>query len=246
MSFDEAALARARERVAGAERILVLSGAGLSAESGLDTFRGAGGLWRNHRATDLATPEAFARDPDLVWAFYEARRAAAFDVEPNPGHHALALLEERLGDGLLHLTQNVDGLIAAAGARRALEIHGSLRQVRCSRGCSEPFEDLRRPFPHPAVCDGCGSLLRPAVVWFGEGLDPDHLDRGFAFGARAEVVLVVGTSGQVEPAASLAREAARHGAALIDVNPEPSLLASHATEVLTGPAGAVLPRLIAT
>jgi NAD-dependent deacetylase len=157
-----------RGALAQARRVVVLTGAGISAESGVPTFRGADGLWRNLRATDLATPEAFARDPALVWEFYNWRRELLGQLSPNAAHRALVALEQRVPDFWL-ITQNIDGLHHAAGSRRVLELHGNIWRLRCT-GCGRMTED-RQPLPARPICRACGQLLRPHVVWFGESLD---------------------------------------------------------------------------
>ena len=239
-----AALDRATELLRGAERVAVLTGAGVSAESGLATFRGAGGLWEGHRVEDVATPDAFRRDPQLVWRFYNARRAGVRTAQPNAGHLALVRLEERFdGDRFTLATQNVDGLHQAAGSRRVFEVHGSLRRVRCT-GCGavedrgvEPLDDL----PH---CAACGALLRPAVVWFNEAL-PEEVWAEAERAARAcQGFLVVGTSAVVYPAADLVRLARLNRAKVIEVNLTHTPASQHADVTLCGPAGQVLPELV--
>ncbi len=194
-------------------RVLVLTGAGVSAESGVPTFRGMNGLWDGHRVEEVASPEGFAADPQLVWKFYSLRREGAAKVQPNPGHVALAELEQRLGDRFLLATQNVDGLHARAGSRRMLAIHGELFQSRCEK-CNVPFEDARTYFEAPLPrCGKCQGAIRPHIVWFGETLDPSHLDQVGEFIGEAGkrlVFVAVGTSGQVFPAAGLV-DAARSG-----------------------------------
>src|SRR5438105_3006312 len=165
------ALDQAAGLVRAAQRVAVLSGAGISAESGLATFRGSGGLWEGQRVEDVATPRAFQRDPVLVWRFYNLRRANLATVQPNPGHHALVELENRLGANFTLVTQNVDGLHQAAGSRNVLEIHGAIRRVRCV-GCQRVTDRGVEALPDMPRCD-CGSLLRPDVVWFEEALPED-------------------------------------------------------------------------
>ena len=171
-----------RLRIDGDTRLLVLTGAGVSAESGVPTFRDANGLWESHPVEKVATPEGFEEDPRLVWRFYSERRGKAKGVKPNPGHLALAEAEARMGDRFLLVTQNVDGLHRRAGSLRLVEIHGSLFETRCSLCHREPFPDDREYLGDPPPCDECaergrGGLLRPAVVWFGELLDPMRLHR---------------------------------------------------------------------
>ena len=235
-------IAQAREALAAARRVAVLSGAGISAESGVPTFRGPGGLWQNHRPEDLATPEAFARDPELVWRWYNWRRGLIAACRPNPAHHALAALEGR-GVELTLITQNVDGLHRLAGSHNLLEIHGSIWRVRCT-SCAHAGEDRDPDLPAPPACPQCGGLLRPDVVWFGESLDPDLLARAWGAAERAEVMLVVGTSAVVQPAASLAEVAGRAGATVIEVNLEPTPNTGRVDISLLGPAGEILPRLV--
>jgi NAD-dependent deacetylase len=193
--------------------IAILTGAGISAESGIPTFRGAAGLWNNYRAEDLATPEAFARDPELVWKWYEWRRGLIREAEPNRAHRALADLEQRVASTVL-VTQNVDGLHRRAGSRSILELHGSLFRTRCTR------EESIRERPDaleiiPPQCD-CGALLRPDVVWFGEALDHRILASASVAVAAADLLLIIGTSALVYPAAGLIN-LLRHGSA-IEIN----------------------------
>ena len=196
-----AALERARSLLERAERIVVLTGAGVSAESGVPTFRGAGGLWKSHRPEDLATPEAFARDPRLVWEWYAWRRGLVARCAPNAAHLALACLALRRPGALL-VTQNVDGLHEAAGSR-AVELHGSIWRLRCA-GCGAVAPDRAVPLkPLPPRC-ACGGLKRPDVVWFGESLPEAELGRALDAARSCDLMIVAGTSGIVHPAASLA------------------------------------------
>ncbi|MEW5765455.1 MAG: SIR2 family NAD-dependent protein deacylase [Acidobacteriota bacterium] len=220
--------------------LAVLTGAGISAESGIATFRGSGGLWNHAPIEEVATPQGFARDPRRVWEFYEARRRQASSCRPNPGHLGLARLEAALGpDRFTLITQNVDGLHRAAGSRNVLEIHGSLWRIRCV-GCGKEREDRTVPFAFlPPRC-ACGSLLRPAVVWFGEYLPEDVFGKAVAAAEASALFLVVGTSAQVEPAASLARIASRSGAAVWEVNPEETPLTALSDRSWRSGAGAVM------
>ena len=201
-----------------ARRIAVLSGAGISAESGIPTFRDAlTGLWARFNPEELATPEAFERNPALVWDWYAERRARVATCAPNPGHRALAELERRTPDFLL-ITQNVDGLHEAAGSRKMVELHGNIRRVRCSRDCG-----LVETWPgdeRPPRCSRCGAFLRPDVVWFGEMLPQQEFARASLAARTAELFFSIGTSNLVEPAASLAWLAHEHGATVVIVNPE--------------------------
>ncbi|HEX4823463.1 MAG TPA: NAD-dependent deacylase [Candidatus Polarisedimenticolaceae bacterium] len=223
--------------------LLVLTGAGVSRESGIATFRDAGGLWEGVDPTEVATPGAFARDPLRVWRFYDERRARAAEVQPNAAHHAIAALE-RTGRPFLLATQNVDGLHERAGSASLVRLHGSLWRVRCTREGNER-EDLSPSLaPLPPRCV-CGALLRPAVVWFEEPLPAREFQDAAAFARRAELVLVVGTSSLVYPAASLPLIARDAGAYVVEVNPERTPLTPDAHEHLEGPAGTVLPALLA-
>ena len=238
----DADLERAARLLRAADRVAVLTGAGVSAESGVPTFRDAGGLWEGHRVEDVATPSAFARDPALVWQFYNARRAALRTVRPNPGHHALAALEERLGPGRFTLiTQNVDGLHRAAGSRHVLEVHGSLARVRCT-GCDVVEERPDEALDALPRCRGCGALLRPDVVWFGEMLPERVWNEALAAASACRCFLVVGTSAVVYPAAGLVGMA--RGVPVIEVNLEPSAVSRRVTVGLYGRSGEVLPRLV--
>jgi len=218
----------------------VLTGAGVSAESGIPTFRGSGGLWKQFRAEDLATPEAFAHDPQLMWEWYDWRRGLIAAAKPNQGHIALAELERRTPNFTL-ITQNVDDLHERAGSKNILHVHGSIWTVRCME-CGREWLDLRSPLPSlPPRCE-CGGLLRPGVVWFGESLPQDVWRQAERAARKAEIFLVVGTSAVVYPAAGLIHYAQGAGAAVIEVNIE----ATGAIDTfLAGPAGELLPQLIA-
>jgi NAD-dependent deacetylase len=237
------ALARAVDIVRQAQRIAVLTGAGISAESGLQTFRGGGGLWEGHRVEDVATPAAFRRDPALVWRFYNARRKARCSVRPNPGHLALAQLEARLGDRFTLITQNVDGLHSAAGSQRVLELHGSLARVRCT--ACELIEDRgHEELVELPKCGHCGALLRPDIVWFYEPLPHQVWLRAEEAARTCQCFLVVGTSAVVYPAAGLTLLARESGGRVIEVNLERTEASAHADVTLLGPAGEILPRLL--
>lgn len=240
--FSEPDLRRAAAIVDRARRVAVLTGAGVSAESGVPTFRGAGGLWKGRRSIDMATPEAFDRDPRAVWEFYAWRIRALAGVRPNPAHEALARLEGR-AERFWLVTQNVDGLHRAAGSRNVIELHGTLARVRCRR-CT--FRGPTPTLPDDALltCPECGDLLRPDVVWFGEALPETATAAADEAIRECEVMLVVGTSGVVEPAASFARWAGARGAAVVEINLEPTPLTAHADVSVFGPAGDVLPRMV--
>jgi NAD-dependent deacetylase len=235
-------LSRAADMLRKARRVAVLTGAGVSAESGVATFRGAGGLWEGHRVEDVATPWAFERDPTLVWSFYNARRKGLRTIKPNPGHHALVDLENRLGsDCFTLITQNVDGLHRAAGSRNVLEIHGTLARVRCS-GCDKVEERPHEDLPDLPKC-GCGALLRPDVVWFGEQLPTGIWVQAERAAAECQCFLVVGTSAVVYPAAGLIDDAHRAGAGVLEINIQPTGACAGAIG-LYGPSGVILPQLV--
>jgi NAD-dependent deacetylase len=219
--------------------IVVLTGAGISAESGLATFRGPDGLWEGHRVEDVATPEAFARDPDLVHAFYDARRANLARVEPNAAHEALARLDAEWPGELLIVTQNVDDLHERAGARRLLHMHGELNSAWC-RACDARMR-WTGPMSHGPACPGCGKAggLRPDIVWFGEmPYAMDRIDRALM---EADLFVSIGTSGNVYPAAGFVQTARYVGARALEMNLEPSLGSYLFDESRTGKAGALVP-----
>ena len=236
-------MTQARAWLRSASSVVVLTGAGISAESGVPTFRGQGGLWKKFRAEDLATPEAFTRDPRLVWEWYDSRRAALAQVAPNAGHRALAELEARKPRFTL-VTQNVDGLHDRAGSRNVLKLHGDIWTLRCLR-CGSERRDERTPLPElPPSCE-CGGMLRPGVVWFGEPLPVEAWERAQKATREAEVLLVVGTSATVYPAAGLIPLATSAGARVIECNVEETPFSSGLDRSLRGRAGELLPQLIA-
>lgn len=226
-----------------AKHVVVATGAGVSAGSGIATFRDRqDGLWSKFRPEDLATPEAFRRDPALVWDWYQWRRRQLSGVAPNPGHYALARLEQML-PGFTLVTQNVDGLHDKAGSRNLIEFHGNIRRNRCSDEGTvsewNPDEPAR-----PPRCPGCGAYLRPDVVWFGEALDVSVLTAAVAAVSKCDVFLSVGTSSLVEPAASLAARARDNGAFIAEINPEPTPLTAAADAAMRGPSEELLPTLL--
>lgn len=226
-----------------ARSIAALTGAGVSAESGVPTFRGNHGLWKEYRAEDLATPEAFARDPKLVWEWYDWRRGLIAAVKPNAGHYALAEFERRVPKFTL-ITQNVDDLHDDAGSENVLKIHGSIWTVRCT-GCGKERRDRTpRLAQIPPRCE-CGALLRPGVVWFGEALSPVVLQKAERAAAEADVFLVIGTSSIVYPSAGQANIAQRAGAKVIEINIAETPLSYRIDTVLRGPSAELLPQLMA-
>jgi NAD-dependent protein deacetylase/lipoamidase len=238
-----------RAALRDAESVAVLTGAGISAESGVPTFRGADGLWRNYSAKHLATPEAFERNPVLVWQWYDWRRGLISNAQPNAGHAALAELERRKTESgarpeaFTLVTQNVDGLHDRAGSRRILKLHGDIWTVRCvgcgreDRNEQSPLEDL------PPRC-ACGSLLRPGVVWFGEPLPILAWEQAIEAARRADLFMVIGTSGMVYPAAGLVALAHRAGARVVVVNREATAPEDLADWILRGQSGEILRRLL--
>lgn len=242
MSLDDQ-IRLARARLASAQSIAVLTGAGISADSGVPTFRGAEGLWRTYRAEDLATPEAFERDPRIVWEWYNWRRELIATKLPNPAHIALAELERRANHRMWLITQNVDGLHRAAGSRRLSEIHGNIWMVRCT-GCSVVTEDHRVPIPILPTCDTCGALVRPHIVWFGEPLDPADLRRCGEALHSCDLLLVIGTSGVVYPAAGFASVAKQAGATVVEINLDETPQSDFADLTLRGRAKDLMPQLL--
>lgn len=236
-------------KLAPDSHVLVLTGAGISAESGVPTFRDSNGLWEGHDVTKVASPEGFAEDPLLVWSFYSQRRANLDGIVPNAGHRALVALEQQLGDRFLLATQNVDGLHTAAGSERVVEMHGAIMRSRCSRCDREPFADTTAYKPKVApMCGRCKALLRPDITWFGEQLPPGALDRIEAFASRAGkrlVFIAIGTSGAVYPAAGLVDAVKRLGGTSWLVNLEPPANASSFDHIVLGPAARELPALFA-
>jgi NAD-dependent deacetylase len=229
------------DRLRGARSIFALTGSGISAESGLPTFRGVGGLWRTHRVEELASPEGFARDPVLVWTWYNERLAAHRRASPNRGHYALAQLEQ-ITRGFALATQNVDSLHLRAGTRNLIELHGNLREARCDR-CGE-----RRPLdaaglPLDEIDHACGGRMRPDIVWFGEALPRAAWERAQAAAAKADVILVIGTSAVVYPAAALATHHNR-SAFIAEINPEETAISDSVDCVLRGTAAETLPKIV--
>ncbi len=218
-------------------RIVVLTGAGISAESGVPTFRDADGLWEGYRVEEVATPEAFDHDPDTVQRFYDARRVALATVEPNPAHHALAALETALGDELLVVTQNIDDLHERAGSTRVTHMHGELRSALCC-GCRRrtPWDG---ELAHGPACADCGAVLRPDVVWFGE--IPYAMDEIATALARCELFVSVGTSGAVYPAAGFVQQTRAYGARTLELNLQPSEGTHYFHQARHGRAGELVP-----
>lgn len=226
------------EVLKNAASVVVLTGAGVSAESGVPTFRGKDGLWKNHRAEELATPSAFAKDPKLVWEWYSWRREIIRDLEPNPAHDTISELENRFEQFSL-ITQNVDGLHNKAGSRKIVELHGNIWKVRCTKEGKTSWNDEKFS-SLPPLCE-CGAMLRPDIVWFGEALPGDSISKAIEQSKSADLFFVVGTSGVVEPAASLPLVAKECGAYLVEINMEKTPLSGFMDDIYMGKAGEILP-----
>lgn len=226
------------------DRITIMSGAGISAESGVPTFRGEDGLWKGYEATELATPEGFARDPETVLEWYIWRRKMIGDCRPNPAHLAIAALEEA-GIDVAVITQNIDNLHRRAGSKKIVELHGNIFLVRCSGSCpgTIKLDPEVPPEEHSRECPNCGKLLRPHIVWFGEMLDPADLATAQDRLVNTDVLLIVGTSGVVQPAASMGYIAKDTGAYIVEVNIEATPLTGMVDTSLFGKAGEILPNI---
>lgn len=221
--------------------IVALTGAGISADSGIPTFRGDDGLWRKYRAEELATPEAFQGDPHLVWQFYDWRRQLVANCNPNPAHQTLAQIQRSVRHFSL-ITQNVDGLHSRAGNQDVIELHGSLWKLKCTN-CCKKWEDLQVPLTVlPPLCPSCNGLARPDVVWFGEMLNADILQRAEQIASNARTILVIGTSAFVRPASILPFIAQNAGARVIEFNLHTTSLSPYADGTIIGPAGQTLPK----
>jgi len=235
-------LSSIRDWIASARSIAVLTGAGISAESGIPTFRDAGGLWKNFRAEDLATPGAFARDPKFVWEWYDWRRGLIANAQPNAGHRALSELEKRAANFTL-ITQNVDGLHDRAGSQHILKVHGDIWTLRCTV-CGREHHDPRPSLPDlPPICS-CSGIERPGVVWFGENLPPGIWAQAEQAASTADVFLVVGTSALVHPAAGLVHLAQASGAKVVEVNPAETPVSGLVDFSWRVPAAEALPQLL--
>lgn len=249
VELEMGGLDKAAHALAAAERVVVATGAGMSRESGIPTFRDAQeGLWARYDPAELATKDGFCSDPARVWGWYCYRRRLIHSCEPHVGHAALARLEAQVPE-LVVVTQNIDGLHQRAGSRRVVELHGNINRFKCFEA-DHPFQQdvpiSDRDGPaEPPLCDRCGSLIRPDVVWFGESLPSGAFERAERLAASCDVMLVVGTSGLVYPAAGLPHVARLSGAMTIEINPQPSELTSYLDVFLSGPAGRILPLLLA-
>jgi NAD-dependent deacetylase len=245
MIGNERALEHAR-KLGALERFVVFTGAGVSKESGLDTFRDEDGVWARDNPEKYASPTGFRRHPREVWRWYQARRRGAADAAPNPAHRAIAALEDVVPHVTV-VTQNIDGLHQEAGSTHVLELHGSLRRYKCAQNCrGNPTPVPTPPLEAevPTRCPHCGAYTRPDVVWFHEMLPTDIWEAAIDEAHRCDAMIIVGTSGLVEPAASLPWSAKQHGALLVEINPDRTPVTSIADVVLRGPAGTMMPALL--
>lgn len=239
MTFSEELISTLRH----ARSVCVLTGAGISAESGVPTFRGEGGLWKKFRPEELANFDAFIRNPELVWEWYAYRRRLIHDVKPNPAHYGLVALE-RFVENFTLVTQNVDNLHRRAGSKNVLELHGNIERSYCIQCRALAPDDVLEGQTGVPRCAKCGGLIRPDVVWFGEALPLDLFSKAESAARQCDIFFSIGTSAVVFPAASLSYMALDHGALVIEINLEPTDLSSRAHEVLTGKAGDILPELL--
>ncbi len=230
-------------RLQNAKHVAVLTGAGTSAESGVPTFREAQtGLWQQYNPTELATPQAFRRNPQLVWDWYAWRRELVAKAEPNAGHFALAEMARHVPEFTL-ITQNVDSLHQQAGSEEVLELHGNIARIKCF-DCGRLVVDFEETAVSPPHCPHCSGYLRPDVVWFGEGLPQATLQRAFVAARNCDLFFSIGTSALVHPAASLPVEAIQNHRTAVEINPQSTPLTRHVTFVLNGPSGEILPKLV--
>ncbi len=236
-------ISQAVELIFGSKYLTALTGAGVSAESGIPTFRGKDGLWNKYKPEELATPEAFANNPQLVWEWYSWRMSVVFAAKPNPAHYALAELE-KVGILKSLVTQNVDDLHERAGSKKVLHLHGSLRVVRCTNCGYEIYVSEPVKVPPLPRCEKCNSLMRPGVVWFGEMLPKDVLDEAFNEVSKSDVIIVAGTSAVVQPAASLPLIVKRSGGFIIEINPNETPLTNISDVSIRMPAGKALNEII--
>lgn len=245
----ELELKQAVKILSGAQQVVVFSGSGISRESGIPTFREAQtGLWERYNPEELATPQAFRRNPDFVWSWYMYRHDIISKIEPNPGHYALVELEDLVPE-LVVITQNIDGLHKRAGSSDIIELHGNIGRFKCFDNCQGnptivDLDTIEYDKEHAPACPYCGGTVRPDVVWFTENLPEEALNRAFKLARQCDAMLVIGTSGFVQPAASLPPEAKWTGAKIIEINPEESMITRIADAVLQGPSGETLPRLV--
>lgn len=236
--FSEKLLTLARQ----ARRVAVLTGAGVSAESGVPTFRGENGIWRKMDPQELASLTAFMRNPELVWEWYNYRKKVVNEVQPNPGHFALVMMEKYYANFTL-ITQNVDDLHRRAGSENILELHGNITRSYCLN-CKTYYSDIKvTEFPQAPRCQ-CGGLIRPDVVWFGEMLPQREIKLAAEAARKSELFFSIGTTAEVQPAGSLPIEALENGAYVVEINPDPTVISDHVHECVRGKSGVILPKLI--
>ena len=239
----EKEIAKAYEFMRGAEKVVVLTGAGISAESGIPTYRGDEGLWRNRSPQELATAESFSKNPELVWEWYDSRRAVMKQARPNAGHLAITALERKKRDFTL-ITQNIDGLHLVAGTRNVIELHGSIWEIRCVK-CSRVEKNYQVPLPElPPMCGTCGEAMRPNTVWFEEMIPMERIDRSLLAIEECGLLVIVGTSGVVEPAASMGLIAKKSEKPVVEINLEVTPGTGLYDASILGKSGEVLPLLV--
>lgn len=225
-----------------ARRVAVLTGSGVSAESGVPTFRGENGIWRKMKPEELASLSAFMRNPELVWDWYNYRKAVVTEVQPNPGHRALVAMEKYYGNFTL-ITQNVDDLHRRAGSENVLELHGNITRSYCLN-CRKQYSEVAVPESHQAPRCECGGLIRPDVVWFGEMLPQREIKLAFDAARQCELFFSIGTTAEVQPAGFLPIEALQNGAYVVEINPDPTVISDQVHEWVRGKSGIVLPQLV--
>jgi NAD-dependent deacetylase len=235
------AIKELKEAIKSSKCITILTGAGVSAESGIPTFRGEDGLWKQYRAEELATPKAFKENPALVWEWYNWRREIIGKAKPNTTHYAIAKLEE-ISDDFLLITQNIDGLHKLAGSKNIVEIHGNIWETRCTK-CEKIKEDRRIPIPILPYCE-CGGLLRPNVVWFGESIPSSHIEKALSYLKKTNLFISIGTSSLVQPSASFMLIAKEHSAICAEINLEETPNSHLADIKIYGKAGKILEKLL--
>ena len=230
------------QKLKKSKTVAVITGAGISAESGIPTFRGEGGYWKSHRAEELATPGAFAKDPKLVTEWYEMRMQKCFESDPNPGHFVIAEFEKIFPNFLL-ITQNVDGLHTRAGSKKIIELHGNIYRFRCTK-CSNKIQFDKPTTENPIICKSCDSIMRPDILWFGESYDLKVLSPAIHFAKSSEIIFVIGTSGQVTVPMQIAMEGISRGAYSIEINLDKSTIHDSINISFQEKSGVILPKIL--
>ncbi len=233
---------KASNSIINSKYLIALTGAGVSSESGIPTFRGKNGLWKQYKADELATPEAFKKNPKLVWQWYSWRISIVLSAKPNPAHYSLAYLE-KIGILKALITQNVDDLHERAGSKNVIKLHGDILTVKCP-SCGYEHRIWKPPQIIPPKCPRCRSIMRPGVVWFGERIPPDIIDKALSEAEKADVILVIGTSGVVMPAGAIPEIVKRNGGKVIEINIERTAISPIADIFIKGKAGEVLPKIV--